>query len=234
MRWFKDNIILVVLLIAIVITIAPIGVISLPCLKSVVIYFLKSKENAFQYLQFIGTFLGVIITIIITILLQNKNKKLQESKEIRYAKNYINTQLEESFNEYLKAKKENEKNKNFYYPKQIYIDPNWMTVVAKIQGHIDEDIYKNICFAFIEILNVDKKCEYIKDRINSIKDKEYNTNEQIMTEALNKIKDGDYSKTYVCNLKKDISEYVEEMCNLYDKKYKDIIELLKLQDKKCN
>lgn len=225
-----DTYIKILVVISSVLILLPIFVINIDYLKSIVLLVFRSKDNSTQYLQFVGTFLGVIITIIITILLQNKNMYFQESKEVRYSKNYIYTQLHEAFNEYLTAKKENKeksKDKEFYYPKQIYIDPNWMETVAKIQPYIDECTYQKICFAFIQILNVDKKCEKIKDRISSMKNKDYNNYTEVFNDVLNSIKNGDYTKFNINNLEKEISEYIDQICDLYNHEYKSIIEYLK-------
>jgi len=72
----------VLILFSIIILIMPILSIDIFYFKNKVLWIFKNKENAYQYLQFIGVFLGVIVTVFATFIAierqMDKEKKLQE------------------------------------------------------------------------------------------------------------------------------------------------------------
>ncbi|GAA0779443.1 hypothetical protein GCM10008908_38090 [Clostridium subterminale] len=69
------------LIVAVLIIILLILIINIDAFRNLALSIFKSKENASQYLQFIGAFLGVTITIIGTVLIQLRSEYIKEKKE---------------------------------------------------------------------------------------------------------------------------------------------------------
>ena len=88
-------------LFSIVILIIPILCVNTFFFKNKVLWFFKYKENAYQYLQFMGTFLGVIVSILgafIAIEHQiDKEKQLQEKNMKQQKEIDIQIKLREDF-----------------------------------------------------------------------------------------------------------------------------------------
>ncbi|WP_252224598.1 MULTISPECIES: hypothetical protein [unclassified Clostridium] len=72
--------------------VAPVLTINIEMVKKQILYVFHSKENAYQYLQFVGTFLGVIVTIIGTYILMRI--QLSKEKEIEIQTNVRNQAIE--------------------------------------------------------------------------------------------------------------------------------------------
>lgn len=83
----KNKLIMLIGLISLIIMIIPIGVINIKEVKTATLLVFKNKENSYQYLQFIGSFLGVLIPLAIAFISVdhqiNKEKQLQVQIKLR-------------------------------------------------------------------------------------------------------------------------------------------------------
>lgn len=89
---------IIIILIIVLIIVAPLIVINITYIKTIVINILDNKENAYQYMQFLGAFLGAIITVagsIITVRYQiHKETKVQKYIERQsFIRNEIGQQI---------------------------------------------------------------------------------------------------------------------------------------------
>lgn len=216
-----DKMIIRLLIVAVLIIILPILIINIDIFRSLALIILRSKENANQYLQFIGAFLGVTITIIGTVLIQLRSEYIGEQKEkennlkeLIRIKEYLYFQLKDGFEKFNNANQFNEDRDSgllYHLPRNLYTDKEWMGKIFTLYDFMDKDLFNDICEAFQLLISMndtiyerDQYNKDIKGNIDFFKDENYQ--EEVHTQS------------------KAIKEYINAVSQLYYIRYKDILD----------
>lgn len=214
--------------VSILIICMPIIVIFCPIFKSFVLLIFHNRENAYQYLQFVGSFLGVIVTISVTVILQEKQKHENELKVKKKAKLSLYTQLKNAFDKYLEAQRSNneyktlkDSNSEIFGPRKIFIDPNWMKDLAELKLILNAELYENICSGYDSIINMYDYYKEIDNNLERIK-----TQEENEASESNAILDNTKGIKQKNKIKKEILANVNCICYLYTKKYEEVLNQL--------
>lgn|GEM_PF-5240993 len=216
-----DKMIIRLLIVAVLIIILPILIINIDIFRSLALIILRSKENANQYLQFIGAFLGVTITIIGTVLIQLRSEYIGEQKEkennlkeLIRIKEYLYFQLKDGFEKFNNANQFNEDNDSvllYHLPRTVYVDKEWMNKIFMLYDFMDKDLFNDIYEAFQLLISMNNTIyeddQYNKDiKGNMVLLKDENYQEEI------------HSKSRL------IKASIKIVSQLYDKRYKDILD----------
>lgn len=178
------------LIVAVLIIILPILIINIDTFRNLALSIFKSKENASQYLQFIGAFLGVTITIIGTVLIQLRSEYIKEKKEkennlkeLIRIKKYLCFQLKdglEKFNRVNQSNKDKDSGLMYHLPRNLYIDKEWMSKIFILYDFMDKDLFNDICESFQLLISMnntiyerDQYNKDIKGNIDFLKDENY-------------------------------------------------------------
>ncbi|WP_346937196.1 hypothetical protein [Clostridium sp.] len=186
------------LIVAVLIIILPILIINIDTFRNLALSIFKSKENASQYLQFIGAFLGVTITIIETVLIHLRSEYIKEKKEkennlkeLIKIKEYLCFQLKdglEKFNRANQSNKDKDSGLMYHLPRNLYIDKEWMSKIFTLYDFMDKDLFNDICKAFQLLISMnntiyerDQYNKDIKGNIDFSKDENYQ--EEVHTQS---------------------------------------------------
>ncbi|AQS04775.1 hypothetical protein [Clostridium beijerinckii] len=214
--------------------ILPVIFLQIDYIKTFALKTFHTRENAYGYLQFVGSFLGVVATIEVTIILQEKQKYQKEQDENKRSMLNLYVQLERAFEKYKEAQRGNLEYKNFenigdsFGPREIFIDPNYVKDLAQLKPRLTDELYENIGLGFDAIINSYKAYLKLLDELNKAKNMEIN---QFMalngqTVRINASHEQAFKKQSIINANKQIKEHVDMVCKLYDEKYKEILEKL--------
>lgn len=207
-----NKILIVILIFSGLIICMPIITIWFPGVKAWVLSVFHSKDNSYQYLQFIGVFLGVTVTITSTILLQEKQKYENIIKEKKTIKRYLHNQLKCAFNLYLEAQRNNTGNKMLFAfgPRKIDFDANWSKELLKIADVLDDSLYDDILNCFDSLTNT-----YSGYLVYSEQVEKWRLENGVIIQ-------GSIPKE-IKQLDNLIVGNVDAICVLYNKKYKDVL-----------
>lgn len=193
-----------------------------------------TRENAYGYLQFVGSFLGVVATISVTIILQEKQKYQKEQDDDKRAALNLYTQLDRGFKKYKEAQInnkmyiENDSEDNNYItasgPRKVFIDPNYIKDLAQLKSKLDDDLYENIGLSFDAIVNLYKYYLELEQELENIEKKDFDNYTESSLVEQSRLK-----KKSIKRIKLLIIDHVKFVCDLYEKEHKDNIEeLIKL------
>ncbi|MCS6110390.1 hypothetical protein FDB55_06845 [Clostridium botulinum] len=218
--------------------ILPIIFLQFNSIKAFVLATFHTRDNAYGYLQFVGSFLGVVATISVTIILQEKQKYQKEQDENKKAALNLYVQLDKAFQKYKEAKNSNLEYKDIKYqktftafgPREIFIDPNYIRDLAQIKPILDDNLYEDIGLGFDAVINSYKAYLKLKNRLD---DAEKGRLEELIlvkegcqiSDMPNQIKE-DLIQQLSNVIKLEVIEHVNIMCRLYDKKYRNVLERL--------
>ncbi|WP_238858961.1 hypothetical protein [Clostridium sp. YIM B02569] len=213
----------------------PIIFLQIDCVKTFALKTFHTRENAYGYLQFVGSFLGVVATISATIILQEKQKYQKDKDENKKAMLNLYVQLERAFEKYKEAQRSNLGYGDFQEvslevdacgPRKIFIDPNYIKDLAQLRPMLKDEMYENIGLGFDAIINSYKAYLELEQELNSIKTRDFS--DYSMTAALNNKSIGELRVEMIRKKNNEIVKHVDFICKLYDVKYKKVLKRLSM------
>ncbi|MBY7007874.1 hypothetical protein FDA25_18055 [Clostridium botulinum] len=207
-------------------------------IKAFALSIFHTRENAYGYLQFVGSFLGVVATISVTIILQEKQKYQKEQDENQKAILNLYVQLDKAFKKYKEAKNSNleykdvkyEKTLSVFGPREIFIDPNYIRDLAQIKPILDDNLYEDIGSGFDAVINGYKAYLNLENKLNDAKkgglEKLILVKEECQISDISNHAKEDLIQELSNAIALEIIEHVNIMCILYDRKYRNVLERL--------